>query len=305
MKPARMVHDGRVLSAGAGAGGVRTPELWSAGRGHAATALLAAALSVSLAAPVVGQDVPYLTGRINDNASMLSEAEVARAEDMLEALERETGAQIVLLTVPDLGGRSIEEYALEVAETWALGREGVDDGALFVVARDDRKLRIEVGYGLEGALTDAESRRILDWIVVPRFREGAFGEGILAGLDAMAGQARGAELAAPETGPLAGDGVEGQRRTPFLVVLGLVLWLIVMAKILSASHRAGPRTWSSSGGGRGPRIVVVPGPGRGGGFGGPRHRFPGSGGSRRGGSRGGGFRGGGGRFGGGGASSGW
>ena len=130
-------------------------------------------------------DVPYLSGRVVDTADLLPPADEQRIAARLETLERETGAQVVVLTVPTLGGNPLEDYALKVAETWKLGRKGVDDGVVFLVARDEHALRLEVGYGLEGKLPDITGKRILDELVVPRFRQGDFAGGVEAGIDAI------------------------------------------------------------------------------------------------------------------------
>jgi len=281
---------------------VTRPRRWSV------FVLLALAGWLLAASDSLGQDIPYLTGRVNDRADMLTAGERERAEALLRGFEEETGTQIVLLTVPTLQGTAIEEYALSVAEAWALGRAEVDDGVLFLVVRDDRKLRIETGYGLEGALTDAESRRILDWVVVPRFREGRFAEGILDGITAITEETRG-ETGVP-LGPSAAV-LEQARQArqadvwvavAMLAVFALViLWLARRNRRRFGSGDAGRRWSSRSGRSRRPRIVVVPGPRRGGRSRETRARGRSGGGF----GGGGGFRGGGGGFGGGGASSGW
>ncbi|MDX1382130.1 MAG: TPM domain-containing protein [Thermoanaerobaculia bacterium] len=137
-----------------------------------------------------------------DEAGILSPAARERVTARLEALEAERGAQVAVLTVPSLEREALEEYSLRVAETWALGRGGFDDGALLLIARDDRKMRLEVGYGLEGVLTDATSRRILDDVIRPRFRTGDFDGGIEEAVAAIDGLVRGEEnvLPAPRGG---------------------------------------------------------------------------------------------------------
>ena len=114
-----------------------------------------------------------------------------RLEGKLAAFEKETGAQVAVLTIDTLGGDVLEDYSLKVAQTWKLGRKGVDDGVLLLIVKDDRKLRIEVGYGLEGKLTDAQCGRILDDVVRPEFRNGDFGRGVEAGVDAIIGMIQG------------------------------------------------------------------------------------------------------------------
>jgi uncharacterized protein len=150
----------------------------------------------SLALAGLAREVPFLSGRVNDTANLISSALRAKIESKLEGFEKATGAQIVVLTIPSLEGEVLEEYSLKVAQTWKLGRKGQDDGALLLIAREDRKMRIEVGYGLEARLTDASSRRILDDVLRPRFRDGDFAGGIDAGIDAMIGVIQGQEPAA-------------------------------------------------------------------------------------------------------------
>jgi len=132
-----------------------------------AWACLAASTALAL-------DVPRLTGRVNDYADLLSSDAEIRIEQKLAMLEKDTGAQVAVLTIQSLEAESLEEYSLRVAETWALGRGDQDDGALLLIARNDRKMRLEVGYGLEPTLTDIMSKRILDQVLRPRFRAGDF-----------------------------------------------------------------------------------------------------------------------------------
>jgi uncharacterized protein len=162
-------------------------------------------------------EVPYLSGRVNDLAGVLSASSKQRLEEELRKLEEDTGAQVAILTIPTLDGESLEEYSLRVAETWKLGRGKFDDGALVLIARDDRQMRIEVGYGLEAALTDAKSRRILDDLMRPRFREGDFDGGVETAVKAIDGLVRGDENALPAPEPK--SGVEGvaPRAVMFLV----------------------------------------------------------------------------------------
>jgi uncharacterized protein len=127
-------------------------------------------------------DVPFLTGRVNDNAEILSEGVRRSLAERLKAHEDKTGNQIAVLTVPSLGGESIEEYAVRVFESWKLGEKGKDNGVLIVVAPKDRRMRIEVGYGLEGALTDLTAGRIIRNMMAPRFKAGDYDGGIDAGV---------------------------------------------------------------------------------------------------------------------------
>jgi uncharacterized protein len=145
------------------------------------------------------KEVPFLAGRVNDLAGLVQAPDRERLETKLADLERKTGAQVAILTVDSLDGDTIEDYTVRVFQTWKLGRKEVNDGVLFVVARQERKMRIEVGYGLESRLTDARSRQILDDIVRPQFRSGNFGAGIDAGADAIAAVIQGASLPPPKS----------------------------------------------------------------------------------------------------------
>ena len=127
--------------------------------------------------------VPPLAGHVTDQTATLTTEQKAALEQTLRAFEARKGSQIALLIVPTTAPETIEQYSLRVAEQWKLGRRQVDDGAVLVVAKNDRALRIEVGYGLEGALTDATSKRIISDIITPRFQQGDFYGGITAGVD--------------------------------------------------------------------------------------------------------------------------
>lgn len=144
-------------------------------------------LLLALAAPASALEVPYLSGRVNDHAGLLSPSASARIEDTLRAWEKKTGHQAAVLILPSLEGEALEDFSIKVARTWALGRKGADDGVLLLVAKNDRKLRIEVGRGLEGDLPDALAGRIIQDEIVPRFRSGDFEGGVSAGVDAMIG----------------------------------------------------------------------------------------------------------------------
>lgn len=131
---------------------------------------------------VLSLEVPPPEGYVNDHANILSEQEKAGLESILRRFEAETTNQVVLLVIPSLEGDSLEDFSIRVAEAWKVGQKGRDNGVIFLVAVEDRKARIEVGYGLEGALTDAQSGRILRDSVFPAFRQGAYSSGIQAGL---------------------------------------------------------------------------------------------------------------------------
>src|SRR6186713_325870 len=114
--------------------------------------------------------VPPLSGRIVDQTGTLAASDVASLTQTLRDLETKKGSQIAVLIVPTTDGEAIEQYALRVAEAWKIGRKKIDDGALLVIAKNDRRLRIEVGYGLEGVLTDVTSKRIIDEEITPKFK---------------------------------------------------------------------------------------------------------------------------------------
>jgi uncharacterized protein len=126
--------------------------------------------------------VPPLSGRVVDQTGTLSASAISALTQTLRDLETRKGSQVAVLIVPTTAPESIEQYSIRVTEAWKIGRKKIDDGALLVVAKNDRKLRIEVGYGLEGALTDATASRIIDEIIVPKFRSGDFAGGISAGV---------------------------------------------------------------------------------------------------------------------------
>jgi uncharacterized protein len=149
--------------------------------------LVLGVLLLVLPAVLGALEVPYLSGRVVDEASLLDGATEERLIASLRQIEQQTGAQVVVLTVPSLEGEVLEDYSLRVAETWGLGGAERDDGLLVLVSRDDRKIRLEVGYGLEGTVPDILARRIIDERMVPRFRQGNFGGGIEAAVDTLSG----------------------------------------------------------------------------------------------------------------------
>jgi uncharacterized protein len=154
-------------------------------------------LALVLAAPLAAQgvyDLP-LTGRVMDGADMLADATEQRLDGLLSAHETQTTNQVVVLTIPSLEGQTVEEVANAVFNAWGLGQAGRDNGVLLLIARDDRALRIEVGYGLEGALADAEAGRIIRRVIVPAFREGDFDGGVLSGVQAILSEIGGERFA--------------------------------------------------------------------------------------------------------------
>jgi uncharacterized protein len=141
-----------------------------------------------------GADVPYLTGRVTDNAQLLSPEVNRSLSDSLKVHEKRTGNQIAVLTIPTLGGESIEDYSVRVFESWKLGQKDKDNGVLMVVVPADRRMRIEVGYGLEGTLTDAMAGRIIQTVMTPKFKNGDFEGGIVDGAGAVMKLLEGGEL---------------------------------------------------------------------------------------------------------------
>ncbi len=138
-----------------------------------------------LASTVFALEVPPLAGRINDHARMLSAATVERLERELVALESRDSTQIVVLTIPSLDGDNIETFGIRVAESWKIGQRDVANGAILIISQADRKVRIEVGRGLEGTLTDLISGQIIRSEIVPLFKQNRFDDGIQAGVSAM------------------------------------------------------------------------------------------------------------------------
>ncbi|TNB78922.1 methanol dehydrogenase [Pseudomonas sp. Fig-3] len=223
---------------------------------------------------------PALTGRVVDTAQMLEPSVRTQLDAQLKAHEQATGEQVVVVTLADLQGSSIEDFGYQLGRHWGIGQKDKNNGALLIVARDDRKLRIEVGYGLEDRLTDAQSSVIINQVITPAFKAGNFNKGISDGVAAMLMVLGGNAL----DEPAAVYGADGQEegdfvgRHPGLFVLLVLLFIVTvfvcqMLGILPAGR-------GGSGGGYG----------GGGGFGG---------------GGGGGFSGGGGSFGGGGSSGGW
>ena len=271
--------------------------------------------------------VPPLTGRVVDQTGTLSPSDIASLTATLKDLEQRKGSQIAVLIVPTTQPETIEQFSIRAAEAWKIGRKKIDDGALIVVAKNDHKLRIEVGYGLEGSLTDVTARRIIDEIITPRFRVGDFAGGISDGLARIIAVIDGEPLPPPSSSAVTGeDSLDwiGFFLNPFAIVIylvigsvlrqilgrfaggvaaggvvGIFVWLVVGSIIaavisglaLSLFTAFADTLWNQG---------AINRPGRRGGWVvGP---FPGGGGGW---SGGGGFSGGGGGFGGGGASGSW
>lgn len=166
-------------------------------------AAVALVLAVAAAAGSLALEVPRLERRVTDLAGLFSASAAQAMEAELERLEADTGAQVAVLTIPSLEGQPLEDYSLRVVEAWQLGREDRDNGVLVLISRDDRRIRIEVGYGLEGVLPDALCGRIIDHAMKPAFRQGDFSGGTRQAVDVIAAAVRGdpdaaAAVAAPE-----------------------------------------------------------------------------------------------------------
>ena len=259
--------------------------------------------------------VPALTGHVTDQTGTLTAEQKATLEQSLTAFEARKGSQLAVLMIASSAPEEIEQYALRVAEQWKLGRKKVDDGAILVVAKNDRTLRIEVGYGLEGALNDATSKRIIDEIILPRFKSQDFYGGIAAGVEQIIRVIDGEPLPPPSEKPARSIG-DVRQYAPVLFILALVVggvlraalgkvpgalvtggavavvaWFMVGAISMALVAGVVALFFTLLGGGMG----GMGGYGRGGYYGG----------AGRGGFGGGGFRGGGGGFGGGGASGRW
>ncbi len=260
----------------------------------AATPALAttAGLATPASVTVVEYQVPKQDGWVNDSAKLLTAADERALEARLEAWKQSTGHQIAVLTIPSLDGESLDEAALAVARAWGIGSGQRSDGALLFVSQADRKMRIEVGDGLEGALTDSISGRIIRDVIAPQFRSKQFSAGIRAGVEAMIGVVEGGVESVPA--------LQGKRRNTVGGGLVMIAFFVMVVLMAILGRKGG------GGGGRGRRAGFGPleafliggalggmGGRRGGGFGG-------------GGGGGGGFSGfGGGGFSGGGASGGW
>ena len=232
----------------------------------------------------VAIDVPPLRGRVNDYAGVMSQEQVRSLEAQLAKFEQETGHQVAVLTIPTLDGEDIEGFSIRVAENWKIGKKGFDNGVILVVSVKDRRLRLEVGYGLEGVLPDAIAKQITSNYIVPRFRSQDYAGGIIAGIDAVLRVIKNEPL--PEAARKKA-GRPGSDLSPFAMA-AITLGLFGLLAFAAASRRRN-QMWATRGRHYPPVFW-------GGGFGGGG--FSGGGGD-------GGFSGGGGSFGGGGASDSW
>jgi len=182
--------------------------------------------------------VPPLKARVTDQTATLAEPQRAALEAKLAAFEAKKGSQVAVLLVPSTSPETIEQYSIRVVDQWKLGRKGVDDGVLLLVAKNDRKLRIEVGRGLEGAIPDAIAKRIVAEIITPRFKQGDFYGGISAGVDRILGAIEGEPLPAP---PAARSQARGEQQVDwFMLVFAAIMIVPAAIGILNATlGRAG------------------------------------------------------------------
>ena len=264
-----------------------------------------AALVFLIGAGVAGaQDlaaIPPLTARVTDNGGLLAPDQRAALESVLADYERLKGSQIAVLTVPTTAPEQIEQYGIRVAEAWKIGRKGTADGVILIVAKDNprdlRRLRIEVGKGVEGAITDAQSRRIIDEDIAPHFRENDYYGGLVAGIHRIEGLLQGEALPPPPAPreKTNSGGVGFGIGLPGLLFLFVIVSFLFRGARRQVGYMSGNRALNRS---IAPMVVggilgsLASRGGFGGGFGG-------------GGGGGGGFSGGGGDFGGGGASGDW
>ena len=298
---------------------------------NAARACILAIVMCWAVAAAADVAVPPLSGRVVDQTGTLSSGDIASLTQTLKSLEARKGSQVAVLIVPTTEPETIEQYSIRVAEAWKIGRKKIDDGALLVVARNDRHLRIEVGYGLEGSLTDATTKRIIDEDITPKFKAGDFASGITAGVNRMIRVIDGEQLPAPEPPHWQSPGSFSiDPLNPFLIIPVLLLGGLMrrtLGRLIGSAATGGLVTlvaWYLLGSllaavlaGVIASIFVMfsdsitsPAPGRrgrgggwsGGGYGGS---YSGGGGSSSSSSDSGGFSGGGGSFGGGGASGSW
>ena len=278
--------------------------------------LLLFVTAFSMAAQAADVAVPALTQRVTDLTGTLSTVQQASLEAKLAGFEQQKGSQIAVLMLPTTQPEDIAQYSIRVVEAWKLGRKGVDDGVLILVAKDDRKMRIEVGYGLEGAIPDAYAKRIIAESMTPSFKQGDFFGGLNTAVDQLIGLVNGEALPAPTQQTMSFS--QWENMLPLLLFGGLIVGAIlrgIFGNFLGGALNGGligAAVWILGGGliialvlAFIAFIVTLSG-GRGSGGLGGLHGYSGGGGGSGGFSGGGGgFSGGGGGFGGGGASGSW
>ncbi len=186
---------------------------------------------------VSAKDVPYLGGRVNDTAGMLDPATREDLEKKLESLEGETGAQVVILTVESLDGEVLEDYAIKVASTWKLGQKGQDNGLLMLIAKQERRIRIEVGYGLEGVIPDARAKQIIDGIMTPAFKKGDFSGGVSGAVETIGRLIRGEAVEIPKGGATPGQAIFAR------LMAGLIFFFVIGIFSIQAIFGKGVGAW--------------------------------------------------------------
>jgi uncharacterized protein len=192
-------------------------------------------LAVSVLVPVLSAgavEVPQLKARVNDTAGMISQAAEGQLEASLRSFETSQSTQIVIVTIPSLEGEAIEAFSIRVAEAWKIGRKDLDNGAILLVAKKERKIRIEVGYGLEGRLTDLIAGRIIQQVISPAFKAGNFDMGFIGGVNAMMEAVEGEFTAPPSRNPTAGADRLPGLFLPLIVFVFLITQLGRIARIL-------------------------------------------------------------------------
>lgn len=247
-----------------------------------------------MALPLGALDVPPLKGHVNDYAALFSPKMAGFIEKDLADFERKESTQIVILTIPSLGGEVLEQYSLKVAEKWKIGQKKLDNGVILLISKNDRKLRIEVGYGLEGRLTDLWAGRIIDNRIKPFFKKGDYDNGLFNGVQAIKEAVMGEYTGMKEAPEKKPSIFMNRRLIPVFAVGGFILFLLMM--ILVARKFPG----SGSGGGYDSSGSDSYSSG-----GSDSFSCSSSSGSDSGGGSGGDYSGGGGSFGGGGASGDW
>jgi uncharacterized protein len=187
-------------------------------------------LTVCCSASAQSLEVPFLSGRVNDSARMLSQATIAELEATLKAHEDSTSNQVAVLTIPTLQDEVLEDYSMRVVETWKIGQANNDNGVLLLIVRDDRKLRVEVGSGLEGDLPDITCGRIIRNEITPRFRDGDFDGGVRAGVGAILAAIQGAYVASEEEST---SGMNWRERLMMLGIFSVVVGVFTLVCIFS------------------------------------------------------------------------
>ena len=174
--------------------------------------------------------VPPLKTRVTDLTGTLNAQQRGELESRIAAYETRRGSQIAVLLLPTTKPEEIEQYSIRVAEAWKIGRKGVDDGLLLIVAKDDRRLRIEVGYGLEGVIPDSVARRVIEERITPRFRDGDFHGGVRDGVDQLIRLAEGEKLPPPQASAMPGP----VARDPFQYIVPAFIVCVVLGGLLKA-----------------------------------------------------------------------